>query len=149
MIRKVRPIDSVLDRLVQLESLNFGQEAWNKQMLLDMFSNKWCMPYAYYIEQTIVGYCVLVNCGEFCDIANIVVDKQYTNRGIGSEMMQYMIDKSIKLKVDHILLEVNTLNERAIRLYEKHGFKIIALRKNFYAHTLFQSNDAYSMLKKL
>ena len=45
---------------------------------------------------------------------------------------------------DTILLEVNTMNYKAISLYEKYGFKEYGTRKNYYGNS-----DAILMKKEL
>ncbi len=46
-------------------------------------------------------------------------------RGVGSALMEKLIDCAAKNKTEILHLEVRSDNERAIRLYEKFGFKTI------------------------
>ena len=72
------------------------------------------------------------------EIVDIIVSEEYQNQKIGSILIDYMITN---LNVDdRIYLEVNTNNKKAINLYQKFGFKVINIRKNYYC-----LDDAYVM----
>lgn len=52
----------------------------------------------------------------------ICILKAYWGRGIGTAIMQTLIDEVKKTAVEQLELEVVAANERAIRLYERFGF---------------------------
>jgi len=56
----------------------------------------------------------------------IYVDKQYRGCGIGRLLMRNLIDYAKKRKLSHIRLTVHRDNERAIKLYKSHGFKMVS-----------------------
>ncbi len=66
--------------------------------------------------------------------ANIAlsVKMSHWRQGIGSALMQHMIDFARTLEVELITLEVLSENKRAISLYEKFGFKKFATLDHFY-----------------
>ena len=53
---------------------------------------------------------------------SITVLKEYWGRGIGSRLMEIMIDFAKEKGIELIYLEARADNERAISLYEKFGF---------------------------
>lgn len=65
-------------------------------------------------------------------ITNIVVRKNKRKKGIGSLLLDKLIEIAKNTKRDNISLEVNEKNVDAIRLYEKYGFKNLGKRKNYY-----------------
>lgn len=69
----------------------------------------------------------------------ISVKKEYWNFGIGSEVMETLIDfaKDTK-KIKNISLGVKASNTKARKLYSKFGFKEVGFHKNF-----FYVNDEY------
>lgn len=77
------------------------------------------------------------------EVEYIIVLEKYLNSHIGSMLMEYLIDYSIKSKISNITLEVNICNKRAINLYKKFKFEEIAIRKNYYGE-----NDAIVMIRK-
>jgi putative acetyltransferase len=60
----------------------------------------------------------------------ITVHDSYQNRGLGTALTEHMLAVARKKKLRKITLTVLTANKKAIRVYEKCGFKIEAkLRK--------------------
>ena len=66
---------------------------------------------------------------EITDIINIAVDESAQHKGIGYQLINYLIDNT---KADKIMLEVRKDNDNAIKLYEKCGFKEIHRRIKYY-----------------
>ena len=67
---------------------------------------------------------------DFIDIINIAVDKNYQREGIGSKLLESIINK-YNLR---ILLEVRESNISALKLYEKFKFKEINRRHKYYGN---------------
>lgn len=53
----------------------------------------------------------------------IGVARAWRGRGVGQALMQVVIDKAWRVGFHRLELEVFVDNERAIRLYERHGFR--------------------------
>lgn len=66
------------------------------------------------------------------EIDNIEVDPLYRNKGIGTKLMSYLVSVAIEKKVVNITLEVRKSNDVARHLYQKFGFREVALRKFYY-----------------
>jgi RimJ/RimL family protein N-acetyltransferase len=63
----------------------------------------------------------------------ICVHDDYQNIGIGTALLNHMLDIARKKKLKKVGLTVNATNDRAIRLYRKAGFEIEGtLRKEIY-----------------
>ncbi len=75
-------------------------------------------------------------------IANIAVKKDFRLNGIGTKLLEALIDFSRK-HASSITLEVNTENTIAIHLYEKYGFESLGKRNKYYNNKF----DAYIMTK--
>lgn len=59
-----------------------------------------------------------------------VGDKEYWSKGYGSEAIELLLDFSFNLlNLNSIMLIVHSFNKRAIRCYEKCGFKLIGKRR--------------------
>lgn len=64
---------------------------------------------------------------------SISVKKEYWGMGIGSQVMAALIDYAAKNEViKNISLGVKGRNTKAKALYEKFGFKVIGVHKNFF-----------------
>lgn len=53
----------------------------------------------------------------------IIAEKKYWGKGYGSQSIKFIIKKANQLKIFKIYLEVRITNIRAIRAYERCGFK--------------------------
>ena len=96
-------------------------------------------------ENTIVGFAGLKVILDEADIMNIVVKKDFRHNGIGSILLENLINYSKDLNLKTITLEVNENNLSAIRLYDKFSFDKLGIRKNYYDG----KSDAIIMSKKL
>ena len=96
-------------------------------------------------ENTIVGFAGLKVILDEADIMNIVVKKDFRHNGIGSFLLENLINHSKELNLKTITLEVNENNLSAIRLYDKFSFDKLGIRKNYYDG----KSDAIIMSKKL
>lgn len=66
------------------------------------------------------------------DITNVCVRKVSRKQGIGTKMLQFLIEEGVNVEIKTFFLEVRESNSAAISLYEKFGFRKIGVRKNFY-----------------
>ena len=84
-----------------------------------------------YVDNDIVkGFIHIEKHIDFIDIINIAVDKNYQREGIGSKLLDNIINK-YNLR---ILLEVRESNTSALKLYEKFNFKEINRRHKYYGN---------------
>lgn len=63
---------------------------------------------------------------------SITVLQKYWGQGIGSRLMQMMIDFAKQTDIEILYLEVRSDNDRAISLYKKFGFLKIGSYDNFF-----------------
>ncbi len=81
----------------------------------------------------LIGSCGLMdidNIHQSAEIGIIIGDKDYWDKGYGSEALSLLIDYAYKyLNLFNIMLRVYAFNERGISCYEKIGFKRIGERR--------------------
>lgn len=70
------------------------------------------------------------------EIYNIAVEKSFRKQGIGTMLIEKIIQKSLERKPSliSVWLEVRASNSSAISFYLKNGFGKVYQRKNFYKH---------------
>ena len=89
-------------------------------------------PYGNYLilieEDKITGYIYYSDIYERAEINQFEVKTTHRNCGKGNELLKHLIEKLQK----NITLEVKQTNASAIHLYEKNGFKKVAIRKGYY-----------------
>lgn len=74
----------------------------------------------------IVGHLVIVPTEKNEADLTIFIHQDYQNRGLGQEMMKCIIDFCKKAGFNAITLVTERKNERAIHVYRKLGFEIVA-----------------------
>ena len=77
---------------------------------------------------SLIGYVCFFQVKNEVEIIKIGIMKSYQGKNYGT----YLITKIKKLSIRKIFLEVSSVNKIAIKFYEKNGFKIIGVRKNYY-----------------
>lgn len=97
------------------------------------------------INNTIVGFAGIKIILDEADIMNIVVKKDFRHNGIGSLLLENLINYSKNMNLKTITLEVNENNLSAIRLYDKFSFDKLGIRKKYYNG----ESDAIIMSKQL
>lgn len=82
-----------------------------------------------------VGNCSLMRISDVhrhAQFGIFIGDKTYWNRGIGTEATMLVLDYGFNiLNLKNISLEVFSFNKRAIRCYEKVGFKFVGKRREY------------------
>lgn len=105
---------------------------WKPADFLEMIS----LDYAYYIvaklDGEVIGCCGVRNmCGDG-EITNVVIKKEHRQKGIGEQMLRYLMDTGRDRGIRRYTLEVRESNAPARALYEKLGFVCEGVRKGFY-----------------
>ncbi len=80
----------------------------------------------------VAAYAILWCILEEGELANIAVRDDLRGRGIGSELLDWMLGVAEKAGVHNLYLEVRESNEGALRLYGGRGFVEIGVRKEYY-----------------
>jgi ribosomal-protein-alanine N-acetyltransferase len=96
------------------------------------------------MHKEIVAYVGFRAIDELAEMMNFVVDLDYQDQGIGSQLMVYVLDYLKNLGVLKIALEVRKSNKRARHFYEKFGFKASHTRANYY-----EKEDAIVYIKEV
>lgn len=96
-------------------------------------------------DEQIAGYIVFWVMFDEAQILNVVVDLPYRGLGYAQNMISRAIQVATKKEAKRLTLEVRKGNLPAIQLYQKMGFTIQQIRKQFYSN----GDDAYFMVLSL
>ena len=105
---------------------------WNANILEGELKNDNSLYFVAKNKNEILGFIGITKNIDFVEILNVVVKKDFRNKGIGNQLLQKIIEVAKEMKMQEIYLEVNEKNENAIKLYEKNNFKKIGERKKYY-----------------
>ena len=79
------------------------------------------------------------------EILYLYILEEHRHNGLGEKILSYSLDYLKKKHIKSVYLEVDNMNEYAIRLYKKIGFITVSIREKYYSN----SHDAYVMKKEL
>lgn len=122
------------------------QDPWSEGSILEDFNNKLSRYFLYEEKGVICGYISFWYVINEAQITNIAVDKGKRGMGIGSKLMEYLVEFAKEEEMMGITLEVSTKNEAAFNLYKKFGFEISGIRQEYYEKS---KEDAYILWKNL
>jgi ribosomal-protein-alanine N-acetyltransferase len=143
IIRKFEPIDMFSVIKLASETLperyspslfNFFYETYPKGFIVAEKDHK------------IIGFIIGVQMKpEKGKILMLSVLEKYRRQGIGSKLLAEYLKGISNKKIKKVALEVRTDNKKAIKFYQRYGFKIKKKISEFYQN----GEDAYTMAKEL
>lgn len=146
-IKNVRLKDLI--EIHNLEQKVFKENAFSKDLIKKLIQRS---TFFFKLERSgikkfIIGFVIIVEDREDrVNIVNFLINPKYQNKGFGSWLLKYTIDKIKGLKkITKIVLNVKIDNHIAIKLYEKFNFRIVEKLENYYQ----SKESAFLMVKKL
>lgn len=88
------------------------------------------------LENKIIGYIIFTICFDESELLKIVVDKEYRNLKVGSNLVFDYLEFINKDMLRKSMLEVRESNDKAINLYKKFNFKVVRKIKNYYTEPI-------------
>jgi ribosomal-protein-alanine N-acetyltransferase len=142
MIRSITTTD--IFQIIELEEKTLGQSLGADFLYQEITFN----PYVYYIvyelNREVIGYLGYRLHENMAEMMNFVIKKEYQNQGFGTQLLAESLRYFKENKVEIITLEVRKSNKNARIFYEKQGFKISHINKNYY-----EKEDAIVYLKEV
>lgn len=134
LIERLDP-GSDLDPIVEIERASFNTP-WTPDMFRWELRNDDVS--ATYVLKTSDGLvaafcCVWVVLDEL-HINNVAVRPEFRRRGFASVLLEHVMDEAIGRGVTAATLEVRRSNAGALRLYERLGFSLSGVRRNYYTN---------------
>ncbi|MCP5339034.1 MAG: ribosomal protein S18-alanine N-acetyltransferase [Steroidobacteraceae bacterium] len=83
----------------------------------------------------LIGHGIVSTGAGEAHILNLCVRPEYRCRGIGRQLLRYLLDRSRALGMTETFLEVRPSNTSAIRLYQSFGFEQVGVRRGYYQAT--------------
>ena len=132
-MRIVVATNSDVDDIYDVETLCFD-DPWSKQSIYSDVVNSKISKYfvARDEDRNILGFCGMYSVLNESHITNMAVLPQYRKLGIGSMLILRMIKECQIAGSFGLTLEVRVSNIAAIKAYEKFGFVVEGIRKNYY-----------------
>lgn len=118
---------------------------WTYDVLQEELNNPNSEYFVAKLGNNILGFAGIWKAVDDVHITDIVVKKSNRQTGIGSKLLEKLIQTAKSQNFNSITLEVNEHNLPAINLYLKYGFKNVGFRKKYYNN----KDNAIIMTKEL
>ena len=135
-----------LDEIYNLERKSFKKDSFSKEIILNLILNN-----TYFFKlindefsNIIIGFIIIIQDREDrVNLINFLIKKGDRKRGYGRCLLRYTLKKVVALdKIKTIVLNVNSKNKAAIRLYQEFNFRIVQSIDNYYR----DKQSAYLMI---
>ena len=124
-----------LDAVLQIETDSFTSP-WTREMYLAELENVG-VSFCYVARDdtgTIVGFCSFWRVLDELHINNLAVLPELRRQGIGTQLLEFALQKGAELGARRATLEVRRSNEIARHLYERLGFATSGIRRAYYTN---------------
>lgn len=135
-MRKVEKLNAedtaLLEQITAIEQQCFT-DPWSLQNFIDAAGNVCTDIWAAMENEQVQGYVVCFCAAGEAEICNIAAAPDCRRKGIGAQLLQTALDAHPEAD---FYLEVRVSNAAARALYEKHGFREIGIRPDYYKNPL-------------
>lgn len=133
VVRKMR--DSDIDAVVALEAEIFP-DAWSAESFRESVNvsdgGGMVVESLNDVNRKLIGYACYYSAAGETHLTNIAVAPERRRQGIANKIMESLYQKAKSANSEAVFLEVRSSNESAMKFYERHGFKELYRRKNYY-----------------
>lgn len=133
-----------IDEVMEVEHLCFSIP-WSKEAFMEEISNNYFAHYvSALVDGKVIGYAGMWKVCDEGHITNVAVHPDYRRMGIGSRLIEKLIEMAKSFEIGSMTLEVRKSNLIAQALYAKYGFEVGGFRRRYYADN---GEDALIMWK--
>jgi len=141
-LRRIEPGD--LDRVVEIERASFPLDAYSRSHLTRLYRKAADGFIVAELNGEIVGYVIGCTRRELGRVDSLAVDLKCRSMGIGSALIEFILDRFATRGITKVQLEVRPSNQSAIRLYQRFGFQIVGTINRHYR----DGSSAYRMVRQ-
>ena len=136
-----------LDAVLAVEQRAYAHP-WNRSHFLDALQAGY-QAQMLVADDALLGYFVAMEGFEEVHLLNITVAPEYRGQGWSRVMLDALTLWARGCTAQWLWLEVRVGNERAMRVYEAHGYRRVGYRRDYYPSIHGQREDAVVMSLKL
>ena len=136
-----------LDAVIAIEQTAYSHP-WTRGNFRDSL-NPLFMAQCLWLDGELLGYFLAMHGVEEMHLLNITVAPDRQGQGWGHMMLDALSLMSRHVGAQWLWLEVRQSNLRALKVYERYGFKQVSIRKDYYPAGRLQREHAVVMSLKL
>lgn len=126
--------DADLDEVAALEAASFSNP-WSRDMLARELRNAISRVYVRRDDAgALVGFCACWFLGDELHINTLAIAGHERRRGHATRLLRDVFREAARAGARRATLEVRRSNHPALRLYERLGFVVAGVRRNYYAN---------------
>jgi ribosomal-protein-alanine N-acetyltransferase len=132
-LREMKRAD--MPAIIALERELFPEDAWTPEMFAAEFAQPPSRRLYLVAEDgnVLVGYAgMMFTGGSQADVVTLAVNSARWGEGTGTALLTALVDEADKRGYEEVLLEVREDNPGARRLYLRHGFTEVGIRRGYY-----------------
>ncbi len=122
-----------IEQVAELEQQLFPVDAWS----VEQFWAEMAQATRYYFlavdDEAVLGYAGLFALSPDADVQTIAVSPKAQGKGVGTLLLEELVDQAIARNCTQLVLEVRSDNQAALSMYTKRGFEQINVRSDYYA----------------
>lgn len=122
---------NILQQIAGLEEEIF-EDSWSLKEIESTVKNPHSLCRCICTEGEVTAYFLCYCVLDECEIARIAVKEEYRRNGLGQKLFVDMEEECKEMGISKILLDVRSGNVPAIQFYEKNGFTVDGVRRNYY-----------------
>jgi len=134
-----------LDQVAAIERVSLPSP-WSKELFEAELKRDQARYFVAEEGGRVAGYMGYWEAPQEAHIINLAVAPEFRKKGLGAAMLGHVLEFARKTGAGLATLEVRDSNEAARKLYEKCGFRFVAIRKKYYADN---QEDAVVMIREL
>jgi ribosomal-protein-alanine N-acetyltransferase len=133
----IEPVSSErdIDDILRIEAVSFTRP-WTKEMYLSELEHRDVS--VFYIARDAlgeaIGFCSTWRVLDEVHINNLAVLPEHRRNGVASALLDRVLHDGAARGASRATLEVRRSNVPALKLYEKFGFSVSAVRRGYYTH---------------
>ena len=135
-----------LDSILHIETASFAMPWPRSAFAQEIEQRSWSRVIGAFAASKLVGFMIYWLVAQEMHLLNLAVHPNWRRRGIGRQLIEYLLADAAREQRNAILLEVRTSNHAALELYRRFGFEDLTVRPGYYADN---GEDALVMLLEL
>jgi [ribosomal protein S18]-alanine N-acetyltransferase len=129
---EIRPLElKDLSAIEEIERRSYPTP-WSRSMFAGELTKVSSISLGAFEHDRLVGYVIVSRYVDAWHVMNIAVHPEQRSRGVASALLERLFETTANDIRRGYTLEVRISNERAIRLYERYGFKRRGIRRGYY-----------------
>lgn len=134
-----------IPEILEIERISFATP-WSEAAFLHEVRKPYALSKVAILKGFIIGYICANQIFDECHILNIASHPDFRRQGVGTALMEESLTELRGKGCKFFYLEVRASNAGAKRFYERFGFKVVGLRKNYYVSPI---EDAALMMLRV